>query len=84
METKRCPKCGDGISYGEKFMYAVLSYAGYDFETQHVFEWSKGENGLKGMKKYDFYIPSERLYYRNAWYSTLSRGGTVILAIFKV
>lgn len=57
METKRCPKCGDGISYGEKFMYAVLSYAGYDFETQHVFEWSKGENGLKGMKKYDFYIP---------------------------
>ena len=59
METKRCPKCGDGISYGEKFMYAVLSYAGYDFETQHVFEWSKGENGLKGMKKYDFYIPSE-------------------------
>lgn len=59
MDTKKCPKCGDGISYGEKFMYAILLDSGYDFETQHVFSWSNGKRNGNGRKKYDFYIPSK-------------------------
>lgn len=59
IDTKKCPKCGDGISYGEKFMYAILLDAGYDFETQYVFSWSKGGKNGRGRKKYDFYIPSK-------------------------
>lgn len=46
-----CPKCSDGISYPEKFMFNVLEQLGVDFEKQKTFKWSNG-------KKYDFYIPS--------------------------
>jgi hypothetical protein len=44
-----CPKCSDGLSYPEKFMYSILSQLKIDFETQKQFEWSK-------KKRYDFYI----------------------------
>lgn len=48
----RCPRCGDGISFGEKYMMSLLSHIGIDFKTQIVFKkWSNG-------KRYDFYIPS--------------------------
>jgi len=46
-----CPKCGDGISYPEKFLFNVLEQLlGRYFETQTIFPWSYG-------KRYDFYIP---------------------------
>ena len=65
-----CRKCGDGISYPEKFVFNVLQQVSnlhkeniqlQNFETQKSFEWSKGilcrNQKLSGDKKYDFYIP---------------------------
>ena len=64
-----CPKCGDGFSYPEKFVFNVLEqvftlhldlFNGYRFETQKKFDWSKNtyhdNSKLSGSKKYDFYI----------------------------
>lgn len=42
--------CGDGISYPNKFMYAVLNQIGLEYETEKVFSWS-------AKKQYDIYIP---------------------------
>jgi hypothetical protein len=44
-----CPKCGDGTSYAEKFMFNVLEQLNIDFEIQKTFDWSNG-------RQYDFYI----------------------------
>jgi len=44
-----CPRCSDGISYPEKFMYSILKQLNIEFETQKVFEWSHD-------KRYDFYM----------------------------
>lgn len=56
-----CNRCGDGISYPEKFMMSILSQLNIDFETQKTFNWSKNvecENTkLSGNKIYDFYLP---------------------------
>lgn len=49
-----CKKCGDGISYGEKFLYTLLKNLEFDFITQlshTTFKWCKSY-------KYDFYIPN--------------------------
>lgn len=49
-----CKKCGDGISYGEKFIYSLLQNLGINFITQlshTTFKWCKSY-------KYDFYIPN--------------------------
>ncbi|PLR72298.1 hypothetical protein [Bacillus sp. UMB0728] len=46
-----CPKCSDGVSYPEKFMYNVLNQLNIEFEQQKIFSWFVG-------KRYDFYIPS--------------------------
>ena len=49
-----CKMCGDGISYGEKFMYALLKEfdISFDYQASHkVLEWAK-------KYKYDFYIKS--------------------------
>lgn len=46
-----CPKCGDGISYPEKFVLNFLEQLNVDFIYQKVFTWSN-------KKRYDFYIPS--------------------------
>lgn len=43
--------CGDGISYPEKVMYALLKQLKVDFETQYSPNWI-------GDKRYDFYISS--------------------------
>lgn len=63
--TKRglqCSKCGDSISYPEKFIMSMLTQLDIEFEKQKVFEWSlnlKVENKkLNGKKIYDFYVPS--------------------------
>lgn len=44
-----CDKCGDGLSYPEKFVYSVLKQLGVEFETQYSPEWADN-------KKYDFYF----------------------------
>ena len=49
-----CKRCGDGISYGEKFVYSMLRELNIDFITQlshTTFSWCE-------KYKYDFYIPS--------------------------
>lgn len=49
-----CPKCGDGVSYPEKFIFSLLQQINVDFETQKRFNWGCG-------KFYDFYLPSHKL-----------------------
>lgn len=44
-----CNKCGDGISYPEKFMFCLLEQLNLDFTTRKIFKWSL-------RKEYDFYI----------------------------
>lgn len=46
-----CKKCGDGVSYPEKFMTNFLLQLEIKFTTQESFEWSEN-------KRYDFFIPS--------------------------
>jgi len=57
-----CPKCSDGISYPEKFMYNLLKQLDIGFEYQKKFDWCNYElNGKKKYCIYDFYIPSKKL-----------------------
>lgn len=44
-----CPKCNDGMSYPEKFIWHVLTQLNIKFELQKTFNWAKN-------KRYDFYI----------------------------
>lgn len=57
----KCPKCSDGISYPEKFVFNMLLQLSVGSIRQKIFEWSinvKSKNEmLNGNKKYDFYIP---------------------------
>jgi len=53
-EGLSCPKCSDGISYPEKFMYNLLKQLNIDFEYQYSPNWIKP-------KRYDFYIPSKQI-----------------------
>ena len=49
-----CKRCGDGIPYGEKFVYSLLQSLNINFITQlsrTTFKWCE-------KYKYDFYIPS--------------------------
>lgn len=46
-----CPRCYDGISYPNKFMYSILSQMDICFIPEKTFKWSKN-------RRYDFYIPS--------------------------
>lgn len=53
-KTISCKKCGDGISYPEKFIYSTLKQLNLGFTTQlskTTFKWCD-------KYKYDFYIPS--------------------------
>lgn len=55
-EGLACPKCSDGISYPEKFMFSILEQLDIDFQTQlskKDFKWCKGENYDI---RYDFYL----------------------------
>lgn len=57
-----CPKCGDGISYPNKFMFNVLEQIKNlnkikDFETEKTFEWLLYESKNKLHKGFiDFYF----------------------------
>ncbi len=44
-----CPRCSDGFSYPERFIYNVLKQLNVEFEWQRTFDWSNG-------KRYDFYL----------------------------
>lgn len=46
-----CKRCGDNISFPNKFISNVLNQANINFETEKIFDWSNN-------RKYDFYIPS--------------------------
>ena len=49
-----CPRCGDGNSYPNKFIYNLLEQLCIDFKTEYSPEWIKP-------KRYDFYIPSMKI-----------------------
>ena len=57
-----CPKCSDGKSYPNKFIYNALTQINIISRTEKSFDWSKNikNNNIKlcGNKIYDFYIPS--------------------------
>lgn len=44
-----CPKCSDGVSFGEKFIYNLLKVADIEFKYNVAQKWSQG-------KRYDFYF----------------------------
>lgn len=57
-----CPRCSDGISFPEKFMYNLLIQLNVDFEYQKKFDWCKYE--FKGKQKYgiyDFYLIDKQI-----------------------
>lgn len=49
-----CPSCSDGLSFGEKYVFSMLSQLKLNFETQKTFDWSF-------QKRYDFYLPNENM-----------------------
>lgn len=49
-----CPKCSDGISYPNKFLFSMLKQLDIDFVPEYSPDWIKP-------KRYDFYIPSKNL-----------------------
>lgn len=49
-----CPKCSDGISYPNKFMFNLLQQLNINFEPENVFKWLKS-------KRYDFYLPDQNI-----------------------
>lgn len=61
MGPPECVKCGDTISYPEKFMYFLLKQLNISFYFHKTFDWSKNiehpNHKLSGNKEYDFYIP---------------------------
>lgn len=44
-----CPKCSDGISYPNKFMFNILEQLNINFKTEYSPKWMKP-------KRYDFYF----------------------------
>jgi hypothetical protein len=65
-----CSKCGDNVSYPEKFIYNLLQQIIdlpfspsqlVNFETHKLFDWSKNvfnlNKKISGKKIYDFYVP---------------------------
>lgn len=55
-----CTSCGDGVSYGNKFVYCFLKQLQnkYTFilNPEKVFEWSKRVGKTLTKRRYDFYI----------------------------
>lgn len=80
-----CDYCSDGISYGEKFLKAVLEQLNekYIFHMRG-FKWAKNvyhENSkIRGCKEYDFYLPDKntiievhgKQHYSERCFSTLN------------
>lgn len=53
-----CNRCGDGVSYPNKFVTNILTQLGIDFEVEKVFDWAND-------KRYDIYIPSLNIIIEN-------------------
>lgn len=53
-----CDKCGDGISYPNKFVFNVLEQIGIEFEVEKTFCWLQD-------RKYDVYIPQYNMIIEN-------------------
>ena len=51
LEGQGCPKCNDGVSYPNKFIYNFLEQLEINYLSEKSFDWSDG-------RKYDIYIPS--------------------------
>ena len=55
-----CSRCGDNVSYANKFIYNFLkqmqSKNYFFFESEKTFDWSKKINGTKSRRIYDFYL----------------------------
>ena len=51
-----CPKCSDGISYPNKFMYHILKSLGENFKNEYSPDWIKP-------KRYDFALFKENKKY---------------------
>lgn len=49
-----CPKCGDGVSYPEKFIIEMFSQLQEKFQIQKVFKWSE-------KKKYDIFVKKQHM-----------------------
>lgn len=49
-----CPRCSDGMSFSEKFVYELFNQLDCDFIHDRTTDWSDG-------KRYDFYAPSMSL-----------------------
>lgn len=56
--NKPCPRCGETVSFPEKFFYSFLKQLNCDFVYQY--NRSNGGDWCKNYL-YDFYIPSEKL-----------------------
>lgn len=55
-----CPRCGDQVSYPNKFIHEFLiqlkDLGKVDFQPEMTFNWSKNINGTKSKRTYDFYL----------------------------
>lgn len=49
-----CPRCSDGISFGQKILFNVLNQLHIDVVTEKTFDWIN-------KKRYDFYIPKYKI-----------------------
>lgn len=59
-----CPKCGDGISFPNKFMYNILHQLQINFEVEKKFDWctfTKYNSAKNTYGLYDFVIEDMKL-----------------------
>lgn len=78
-----CPRCGDGISYANKFIFNVLVQLGVDFEAEKMIKMDNCR------KLYDFYIPSLSLiieahglqHYKDCEFSRKSKKAKTLMQI---
>lgn len=49
VNKRKCKKCGDNISMGEKIVYSLLENKNLEFQYDNTLSWSKG-------KRYDFIL----------------------------
>lgn len=54
MQGLSCPRCSDGMSFAEKFVYELFNQLCCDFIHDKTTDWPDG-------KRYDFYIPEMNL-----------------------
>ena len=63
-----CPRCGDGISFANKFVFNLLQQCNVEFENEKRFDWSNG-------KIYDIYLPTLSIIIENHGKQHYSKNG---------